>query len=207
MGNRATRYVRPVELNDFVEGTGLRGVTLEHLRGRDLVTGRDIRNMLDNISRDPLSLAEDDLTPEEWHRANNLASGLDDFAAEYYIHQRVLGRDGELSDVFTPIVGPCTRWIVAKMESVAPDELVWEGVNFYRINLTPYRSLYALRIYDAYADESHSLDRPDPLAVDLVALALALPDLMSGSEKENLIQDYFRRAAAIEKQRAEEAEE
>ena len=127
------------EFVSFCKGTGLRKSEVTKLKGKDLVSAAEIRQMLES---------ETDLS--SWHvQALKDATQFDD---EYFLH--VIGKGGR--ERYSPIIGEYADQIVARMIRTLPESKVWLNVPS-NADVHSYRSYYATEVYKRYARDIDSI--------------------------------------------------
>ena len=130
------------ELVNFCRGTGCRRNVLEKLTGRDLLTREEIKNEIAKLKN------KGSLTAREKGHLKSLRDAMEYFSEyAYFIHHR--GDKGG-RERFSPIIGPHTEEIVARMRRTGLAEKVWQYVSS-NADIHSYRGDYATEIYRLYA--------------------------------------------------------
>lgn len=130
------------ELVNFCRGTGCRRNVLEKLKGRDLITREEIKNEIIKLEN------KGTLTSHEKSHLTCLKDAMKYFSEyAYFIHHQ--GDKGG-RERFSPIIGPHTEEIVARMRRTGQEEKVWQYVSS-NADIHSYRGEYATEIYKLYA--------------------------------------------------------
>lgn len=130
------------ELIRFCRGTGLRRSELESLRGKDLVTRKQIEAEISQLQSIP---AGQRTAQQEKH-----LTVLEDtrmFDSEYFTHVRN-GKGGR--ERMSPIIGKDAGQIIERMQNTGAEEKVWQFVH-KSADIHSYRAEYATAIYKATA--------------------------------------------------------
>ena len=115
---------------------------LEKLTGRDLLTREEIKNEIAKLKN------KGSLTAREKGHLKSLRDAMEYFSEyAYFIHHR--GDKGG-RERFSPIIGPHTEEIVARMRRTGLAEKVWQYVSS-NADIHSYRGDYATEIYRLYA--------------------------------------------------------
>lgn len=130
------------ELIKFCQGTGLRRSELAALKGRDLITREQLDREISQLE------ARTNLAPEQQKHLNVLRDAQR-FGGSWFVHVRN-GKGGR--ERISPIVGPNTAQIVARMQNTGAAAKVWQHINS-NADIHAYRGDYATYIYKTHARE------------------------------------------------------
>lgn len=130
------------ELINFVRATGTRRNVLERLRGEDLWTSEQIRELVSDLENKEV---QDELE-KKYHIAAKEA--LDVFPEHrfFVMHRKDKGGKYRLA----PIITDNAKQVVERMNKTEPNALVWPEVH-PKVDIHSYRAEYATTMYNLYA--------------------------------------------------------
>lgn len=132
------------ELIAFCKGTGLRREGVENVKGKDLMSRREINAEIVRIEAIRIEKRTD--AEKTMLTICKDAQAFNDPSHEYFVHTKEKGGRERIA----PIIGEHAQEIVDRFKATDPDEKVWQHVP-QNADIHSYRGDYATAMYKMYA--------------------------------------------------------